>query len=360
MRIVPKLVAVALCAALALSAAGCGHKKVLAKSTKGVSVDRSVVGTLTVYTSTPQAQADKYLADFKDQYPNVTLSVITSTPVGIVAKAMKEKKAPVADVIWRTPLSAVYAADEASALASYVYHPGQYDAVAADYSDPDTPEPPLVTGTDARIIGWAVNTSKTGGSAPQSFADLTDSKYSGQIVMPSINTDAGYTMVSLLLSFDGEDTAWPYLDQLNKNVAYYTDDEAAPAKAVAEGSAGVGIGWDKQITDAASSGSAQVVFPGLPEMSPYDVDADALVNKPQPSAAAKVFLEWAISDSAMGAYAEDTPITSVDEGDGLPAGYPPSVSDQLMQNADWSYMADNHTQIVKEWMKRYGKKIKAQ
>ena len=61
----------------------------------------------------------------------------------------------------------------------------------------------------------------------------------------------------------------------------------------------------------------------------------------------------------MGVYAADTPITSVDEGN-QPQGYPATISDQLMQAEDFSYLAANHDKIVTEWMKRYGKKIKAQ
>jgi len=360
MRSLTRLAAVALCAVLAVSIAGCGHHRKTAKS-QDISADPSVVGTVTVYTSTPTSQANRYLSDFRKQYPNVKLTVVSDTATATVARLIKEKKAPVADVVWHTPLSAVYGADEATALAAYAYHPGQYDAVQADYSDPDHPDNPLVTGTDAQIIGWVVDTSKTGGSTPAAFADLTDSKYQGQIVMPAITTDAGYTMVSLLLSSDGEDTTWPYLDQLDKNVAYYTTDQDAPAQAVADGNAAIGIGFDKAVTDAGNSGgSTQIVWPALPEMSPYDIDVDALVAKPAPKSAAKVFLDWAISDSAMNQYAVDTPITSVDEGNGLPQGYPPSISDQLIQNADWGYMADNRAAIVAKWMKRYGKKVRAQ
>jgi iron(III) transport system substrate-binding protein len=363
MRILKRVVAVSLCLAIAVAMGGCGHKKSAHAAGSNVSADPSVRGDVTVYTSLAESQSSKYLVSFRKQYPNVNLTLVSDNPTVLMAKVIKQKKTPVADVIWHTPLSAVTAAEEASALASYSYHPGQYDAVAADYSDGDHPATPLFVGTDAKLIGWAVNTSKTGGAAPQAFADLTDSKYAGQIVAPSINTDAGYTMVASLLSADGDgnDEAWAYLDQLDKNVAYYTDDEAAPAQAVADGSAGVGIGFDKQVTDVANSGgSAQAVFPGLPEMSPYEIDVDALVNKPSPSSAAKTFLDWAISDDAMNAYAAETPITSVDQGNGLPQGYPATVSDQLMQNEDFSYSADNHDKIVAEWKKRYGKKIKAQ
>ena len=102
------------------------------------------------------------------------------------------------------------------------------------------------------------------------------------------------------------------------------------------------------------------VFPGLPELSPWELDVDALVSKPAPSAAAKTFLDWAISDAAMNAYAADTPATSVDEGNGLPQGYPAAVSDQLMQPNDFGWTANNHKKVVTEWMKRYGSKIKAQ
>ena len=87
MRIVGKLMAVSLCAVLAISMAGCGHKKVHAKSGALVAADPSVKGAVTVYTSTPKAQADRYLAEFQREYPNVTLSVVDGGERVIVVNA---------------------------------------------------------------------------------------------------------------------------------------------------------------------------------------------------------------------------------------------------------------------------------
>ena len=275
MRKLARVLVVALCVALAVSAAGCKLPKSKAKKKVSTAADTSVQGDVTAYTSMPQDQADKYLAVFKKEYPNVNVTIVSDKPAAIAAKLVKEKKAPVADVVWHTPLSAVTAAEEASALASYSYHPGQIDAVDANWTDGDHPDAPLFTGVDASLLSWAVNSSKTGGNSPATFRDLIDSKYSGMIAAPSINTDAGYTMVASLLSNMDETDGWKYLDQLDKNVTYYSDDQAAPAKDAAGGTVGIGIGFDNAVVAAANSGSGvSAVFPGQPEMSPYDIDVD--------------------------------------------------------------------------------------
>ena len=357
MRTVNRLVLLALCFASLAFAGGCGHKHhVMAK--RAVQADPSVVGTVTVYTSLATGQADAYLEDFKAEYPNAKVDLVSAPATTTVARIIAEKRKPVADVVWHTPMSALYGATEASALAEYDYHPGQIDAVAPDWTDPDTPNKPVITGVDGRLIGFALNTAKAGGAVPKTFSDLTDSRYAGQIVMPDINTEAGWITVASMMSADDQGT-WDYLDQLDKNVAYYTTDDTSSVDAVQNGSAAVAIGFDADIERAQNQGSGiQVVWPGLPEMSPYEIDADALVAKPNPSQIAKTFLDWAISDNAMQLYAKDTPITSVDEGAGLPNDYPSSVSQQLFENSDWGYMADNHASIVAQWMKRYGRKIR--
>jgi iron(III) transport system substrate-binding protein len=357
--VVLKAGAVSLVAALAVGATGCGFgAKPAAKAGAKVTADPSVKGSISVYTSLPEAKAKSYLALFSKEYPNVTVTLVRDSAPALVDKLIKEKSAPVADVVWHTPLTSVQRAAEASALAPYLYHPGQIDAVSGDFRDTDHPDQPLFLGTDARMIGFAVNGSKAGGNGPATLDDLADPKYAGQLVMPSINTDAGYAFVADLIVLMEEAPAWEYLDKVDKNVAYYTDDESAPAKAAADGSAGVGIGFDKSVVDAQNGGNAvNAVFPGPPQLSPWEMDVDALVNKPSPSPVAKTFLDWAISDAAMTAYSDDTPMTSVDIGAGFPSGYPQTPSAQMMEPNDFRWTADNHQKVVAEWMKRYGKKI---
>jgi iron(III) transport system substrate-binding protein len=354
------MITAALCATLALTVTGCGlmQSSNSTPTTEPVAkTDASLTGPLTVYTSLPQAQADAYLASYKALYPNVKVTVVSDTPTAIADKLVKEVAAPVADVVWHTPLSSVMTAIEATAIAPYAYSSAQLDPVGADFTD-GVDTVPMFVGTDAQLITFAAKTG-SGGSAPAAFVDLTDPALKGKIVAPSINTEAGYTMVSNLLVNKDEEYGWTYLDDLNKNVAYYTDDEAAPVAAVVSGQAAVGIGWDSAVVAAQSADKTiKAVFPGEPEFSPWSMDVDSLVQKPAISPAAKKFLDWAISDPAMTAYAKDTPYVAVLADDKAPAGYPENVSGQLMNPNDFSYTADNHARIVAEWMKRYGSKIK--
>jgi iron(III) transport system substrate-binding protein len=360
MRMLTKIMAVAVGAALVLSLAGCGEDNG-PRATAGAAADPSLKGNLTVYTSLPDDQSGTYLASFKKTYPNVKLKVVQATPGAIADKLIKEKKKPVADVVWHTPLSAVMRAIEASALAQYAYHPGQIDALGGDFVDHDNPSNPYYVGTDLRMVAFAVNTGKTGGAAPATLSDLLDPKYKDQIVAPSIKTDAGYAFVSSLMENKSPENAWQYLADLDKNVSYYTDDEMVAVNDVADGNIGVGLAFDGPIVKTQNDGGTiEAVFPGLPDMSPWEMDVQGLVKKSGSAKVAKAFLDWSISDPAMAAYAVDTPVTGVDTGAEMPSGYPETWTEQLMLPANWSAMAANRAKLVAEWTKRFGKKVKEQ
>lgn len=351
-----RLVTAILCLMLALSLTGCrkpGFKGVTAAA------DPSVKGSVTVYTSLPSKQADAYLKIFRAQYPNVDVTVVNGSPAQVADKLIKEKKDPKADVVWHTPLSSLMRAIEASAAAPYAYHPGQIDALGGDFVDGITPSNPLWVGTNANLIAFAVNTGASSGSAPKDFTELADPKYKGKIVLPSVKTPAGWALVSALMVSEGEEAVWGRLAELDKNVSHYTDSDAAAIQDVQDGKADVAVVFDGPISAARDAGDVDIVFPGVPELSPYDIEADALVRKASPSKVAKVFLDWAISDPAMAAYAKATPITAVDQGGGLPSGYPQTFTDQMLQPSDFKWSAENQARVTAEWMKRFGKKVQS-
>ena len=115
-----KCFALAAAAALAVSAfAGCGVKVTKPDETKAAAggsdtkadatadgeIVKATEGSLTIYTAFEDDQIDKYLASFKEKYPDIKLDVIRESTGTLIAKVIAEKDNPVADVIWGTSAS---------------------------------------------------------------------------------------------------------------------------------------------------------------------------------------------------------------------------------------------------------------
>ena len=81
----------------------------------------------------------------------------------------------------------------------------------------------------------------------------------------------------------------------------------------------------------------------------------ALVRKKQPSPAAKVFVDWAVSPAAFAHYAKYAPIVSHDQFRSAPAGYPTNPLDRLA-DVDLRRAAQDRERILAEWERRYGGK----
>ena len=71
------------------------------------------------------------------------------------------------------------------------------------------------------------------------------------------------------------------------------------------------------------------------------------------NAAAKQFLDWAITDEAMGLYSKYFAAVAV-PGFPVPEGLPKDVSKVVYPN-DFDWSAKNRDRILAEWAKRYQK-----
>lgn len=104
-------------------------------------------------------------------------------------------------------------------------------------------------------------------TAPESWDDLTDSQYEGEIVMsnPAVS-GTNYAVVNALLQAKG-DQGWDYFDALNSNIAYYGKRGSDPKNKVSSGEFAVGISYiDASIEQAAEENDLTIVYPsdGMP------------------------------------------------------------------------------------------------
>lgn len=312
---------------------------------------------LLVYTALEDDEIPKYLEIFKQEHPNIQVKIVRDSTGIITAKLLAEKGNPQADVVWGTAATSLMLCDQAGMLEPY--SPKGIEKVKPFMRDARNPT--HWVGIKAWETGFCVNTIETQQlklPVPESFEDLLKPIYEGQITMPNpASSGTGFLTVSAILQLKGEEKGWEYLDRLDKNIARYTHSGSKPCKLAGAGEVPIGISFAYRGFMQKKKGEPVLtVFPK--EGSGWDVEANALIKKASPKASAKTFLDWAIGESVMKAYAQIYPITAYDTGLAVPEGYPADPSKQLIQN-DFEWAAKNRDRILQQWAKRYDVKSEA-
>ena len=149
-----------------------------------------------------------------------------------------------------------------------------------------------------------------------------------------------------------EPEGWKYLDALDKNMAEYTKSVSKPCKDTASGERAIGISFEYVAMKMKKDGApVEMILPK--EGSGYEMEANALTKKGKSNAAAKEFLDWAITDEAMSLYSKYFAAVSV-AGFPVPEGLPKDISKVVYPN-DFDWSAKNRDRILAEWAKRYQK-----
>lgn len=316
---------------------------------------RDTTGKLKVYTFIPPSQTEVYLKDFKMRCPNIQIELIYEPPGLLTERMLKEKHAPQADVIWGIAATNLILMEWYDLLVPY--SPANIENVRPEFRDSN--KPPYWVGFDAWMIGICVNPErlqKQNLPFPIAWSDLANPIYKDQIILynPYL-TGTGYMMISHILQRYGEVEGWEYLDALHYNIAGYTHGNEEACALVADGKKPIGISYALAGIELKAQGKPiELVFPvGL---SGWDMEANALVKKEQIKPAAKTFLDWTLSKSAMQAYAKNYSIISRADIDvPIPKGYPKEPSKQLFDR-DFLWDAANRQRILDTLKERYGDK----
>jgi iron(III) transport system substrate-binding protein len=209
-------------------------------------------------------------------------------------------------------------------------------------------------GIDMYIAAFCVNTKvmkEKGLPMPKGWNDLLDPKFKGLIAMPNpAASGTGFLQISSILQMygakEGKEDGWEFLKKLDKNMGQYIKSGSRPAKMTASGEFAVGASFDFVVAEQKKQGfPVEFVFPI--EGAGYEVEANALLKGVKNVAAAKKFLDWAISEGAMKEYSK------FKYGVTLP-GIPtrpdlPKLSEIKLYPMDFAWQAKNRDAILKKW-----------
>ncbi|MCP8615841.1 ABC transporter substrate-binding protein [Salirhabdus salicampi] len=227
------------------------------------------------------------------------------------------------------------------------YHSPTWEDVPDNFKDPD-----------GKWYGWsywfnllAINTDileSKGLDKPESWEDLLDPQYEGEIVLPDPGTSGtAFLFVSTIMQIMGEEEGWKYLEKLDQNVAQYTKSGSAPAQMVAQGEYAIGITWDQAVFDRVEEGyPVEAVFPT--EGVGYDLDVIWMFKDAENQDQVKEIIDYIGSENGMEEASKHRSMVTK-------PGFVGTVEniDQYLIDYDAVWAAENRERVMEEWRTKF-------
>lgn len=140
---------------------------------------------------------------------------------------------------------------------------------------------------------------------PETWEDLTDPQYEGEIILPDPGTaGTAYLFLSAILQDFGEEEGWDYFDQLSDNVGQYTKSGSDASLKVAQGEYAIGIDWDEPINGFINEGyPVESIIPS--DGIGYNLDVNWIFKGTEQPEKAQEVLDYMGSEEFMKALAEE-------------------------------------------------------
>ncbi len=306
---------------------------------------------LVIYTAYEENELKDFWEQFKKDLPDLAAkaSYIRGSTGPTMARVEAERANPQADVIWGVFNDYLTGAARKGLLEPYAAKDS--NVIPARFKHPDN----LWQGVTLLTVAFATNQKKMAElklPPPRTWSDLTDPKYKGHIVMSNPSTSGtAYLLLAGHVSRLGEDKAFAYYEALDKNLSQVTKSGGAPGRMAASGETPIGIALAYEVEVAKKQGAPiDIIFPS--DGVAWTFEGNALVKGAKNPQNARRFLDWAVSRSAMTAYAgwrgagitrPDVPVTGQ------------KISEMNLINLDFVKAAEDKDRLVKKWLEKFSR-----
>jgi iron(III) transport system substrate-binding protein len=309
--------------------------------------------TVVVYTSLENEEVVDYLELAKAELPDLDIQAIRLSTGELGARMLAERDNPQADCIWGWAVTNMAGFVKEGMLEPY--KPKGWEMIPDRFKDADGNWIAIDMYGAAFIINTKVMEAQNL-PKPKSWKDLTNPVFKDKLIMPNpASSGTGFLQVASLLEVMDPDyktkpvkdnKAWDFLKELDKNMGQYIKSGSKPGKLTAAGEYAVGCSFAFVFASLKKKGfPVEMVIPE--EGYSYELESNALLKGAKNKAAAKKFLDWAISKSAMERYAKFK----------LGVTYPgipgpkdlPQLADIKLAPMDFPWQAENRTEILEVW-----------
>ncbi|MEO7078160.1 MAG: ABC transporter substrate-binding protein [Rhodococcus sp. (in: high G+C Gram-positive bacteria)] len=297
-------------------------------------------GTLTVYTSEPQAKIDALNAEFMAVNPGIDVQVFRAGTGDLNARIAAELETGTigADVLLAADAPTFERYKDENLLLQYT--PAGVDKLNQDVVDPEG----YYVGTRIIPTVIAYNTAAVT-DPPTSWKDLADAKYKGQITLPNPEV-SGAAAFNTAVWLSEEALGEPWLEALAANEPVVAESNGPVGQSVAAGTQPVGIVVDYLVRELAAKGSPIALeYPtdGVPYISqPAGIFKDSA--NPE---AAKKYVDFLVGKRGQ-EIAVDQQYLPVRDDVGTPEGAP-ALADLQLLNPDLAEIAVFQPAAVKRF-----------
>ena len=281
----------------------------------------SNAANLTLYTSQPNADAQKTVDAFMAANPGVKVDWVRDGTTKLMARLRAEIKAgnPQPDVLLIADTVTLEGMAQDGLLQAHKspeaksFDPALYSADGYYHS------------TKLITTGIVYNTGAA--AKPGAWSDLADTSLKGQIAMPS-PLYSGAALIHLATLTSDKGLGWDYYNQLAANKARAKGGNGGTFKAVASGEKPYGVVVDfLAIRNKAKGSPVEFVFPSAGVS--YVTEPVAIMKSAKNVEAAKKFVDFVLSQKGQDLVLEMGYIPARD-GMGVPAGFPAREKIKLM------------------------------
>lgn len=270
-------------------------------------------GTLVLYTSQPQTDAQQTADAFMAKYPGITVDWVRDGTPQIMAKFRSELEAgaPQADVLLIADVVTMEGLKAEGLLLNYP------EADLTGYADGLHDQDGAYFSTKLITTGIVYNTAAT--MIPTSWLDLTGPEAENQVAMPSPLT-SGAAMIHTVTLTENLAEGWDFYEALAANGAQASGGNGGILTAVSGGEKLYGMIVDYMpIREKAKGAPVEFVFPteGVSAVT----EPVAILQSAQNQENAKLFVDFLLSEEGQELASSQGYIPARD-GVALPEGYP--------------------------------------
>ncbi len=304
---------------------------------------------LVVYVAFHENEGKALLEAFKKE-TGANFSFIRMPAGEIVARVQAEKGAPKADIILAGAAENHQFLKNAGLLMQYKSKIAE-EAVPEYYRDKDGYWTGFYVGPLAIGINkeyWDREFAPKGLKMPQTFEDLLNPAFKGEIVMPDATTSGtGYTLIASLVQAWGEDKAFEYLKKLRGQVAQYTGSGFKPGQMVGSGEYLIAINFVFDQWLVASRGMPLVSI--VPEGIGWEIGAVSIIKDGPNPEAAKAFVDFMLTKEAGDIHSSMTQRVSVRADVPVPEGATPLDQMPINKNFSFEKAAEQRKVLLERW-----------
>lgn len=254
---------------------------------------------LVVYCSAQNTMCEQEVQAFQEKY-GIKTSFIRGGTGSMLARIEAEKSNPQGDVWYGGTLDPHSQAGEMGLLEAYKSPNLEY--IPDELKDPAKVKGNYSSAIYLGILGFGVNTErleKLGKPVPKCWKDLVDPQYKNEIqAADPQSSGTAYTQIATFVQLWGEDEAFKFLKELNKNVSQYTKSGNTATRNTARGEASIGIGFLHEHSLEKEKGApVEIVVPC--EGTGYEIGGVSIIKGARNPENAKKFVDWALSKEAQ-------------------------------------------------------------